>query len=216
MRPTGVKTARTTAPRRTSETSTPIRSASPARTPAILRSSGSRTSRLGRGRTRLGPGRCVRRDFHGHMIGTGPDAHNRGSPERSPEAISPCSCHHGGARHVTRTETPMGSPPRQPPIVGLPHGLVRRRDERIVAGVCAGVARWLGVDPIVVRLAVCILALANGAGLLVYLVAWAILQRNPPRESRQRPAPARARSGAASWPSRWVASPSGRCCWSAG
>jgi phage shock protein PspC (stress-responsive transcriptional regulator)/signal transduction histidine kinase len=81
----------------------------------------------------------------------------------------------GGARHVTRTETPMGSPPRQPPIAGLPHGLVRRRDERIVAGVCAGVARWLGVDPIVVRLAVCILALANGAGLLVYLVAWAIL-----------------------------------------
>jgi len=69
----------------------------------------------------------------------------------------------------------MGSPPRQPPIAGLPHGLVRRRDERIVAGVCAGVARWLGVDPIVVRLAVCILALANGAGLLVYLVAWAIL-----------------------------------------
>ena len=76
---------------------------------------------------------------------------------------------------MTRTETPMGSPPRQPPIAGLPHGLVRRRDERIVAGVCAGVARWLGVDPIVVRLAVCILALANGAGLLVYLVAWAIL-----------------------------------------
>jgi signal transduction histidine kinase/phage shock protein PspC (stress-responsive transcriptional regulator) len=68
----------------------------------------------------------------------------------------------------------MGSPPR-PPIAGLPHGLVRRRDERIVAGVCAGIARWLGVDPIVVRLAACILALANGAGLLVYLVAWAVL-----------------------------------------
>lgn len=69
----------------------------------------------------------------------------------------------------------MGSPPRQPPIAGLPHGLARRRDERIVAGVCAGVARWLGVDPIVVRLAACILALANGTGLLLYLVAWVVL-----------------------------------------
>jgi phage shock protein PspC (stress-responsive transcriptional regulator)/signal transduction histidine kinase len=69
----------------------------------------------------------------------------------------------------------MGSPPRPPPIAGLPHGLVRRRDERIVAGVCAGVARWLGLDPIVVRLAACILALANGAGLLLYLVAWVVL-----------------------------------------
>jgi signal transduction histidine kinase len=68
----------------------------------------------------------------------------------------------------------MGSPSR-PPIAGLPQGLVRRRDERMVAGVCAGVARWLGVDPIVVRLAACILALANGAGLLLYLVAWAVL-----------------------------------------
>jgi phage shock protein PspC (stress-responsive transcriptional regulator)/signal transduction histidine kinase len=73
----------------------------------------------------------------------------------------------------------MGSPPRQPPIAGLPHGLVRRRDERIVAGVCAGVARWLGVDPIVVRLAACILALANGAGLLLYVVAWVVLPDEP-------------------------------------
>jgi signal transduction histidine kinase/phage shock protein PspC (stress-responsive transcriptional regulator) len=45
----------------------------------------------------------------------------------------------------------------------------------MVAGVCAGVGRWLGVDPIVVRLAVCILALGNGAGLVLYLVAWAVL-----------------------------------------
>ncbi len=72
----------------------------------------------------------------------------------------------------------MGTPPR-PPIAGLPEGLVRRRDERMVAGVCAGVARWLGVDPIVVRLAACVLALANGVGLIVYLVAWAVLPDEP-------------------------------------
>jgi signal transduction histidine kinase len=68
----------------------------------------------------------------------------------------------------------MGSTPR-PPIAGLPDGLARRRDESVVAGVCAGVARWIGVDPIVVRLAACILALANGVGVLLYLVAWAVL-----------------------------------------
>ncbi|MGH9231650.1 MAG: ATP-binding protein [Acidimicrobiales bacterium] len=72
----------------------------------------------------------------------------------------------------------MGAPPRSP-IAGLPQGLVRRRDERMVAGVCAGVARWLGVDPIIVRLATCILALANGAGLLLYLVAWLVLPADP-------------------------------------
>jgi signal transduction histidine kinase/phage shock protein PspC (stress-responsive transcriptional regulator) len=49
----------------------------------------------------------------------------------------------------------------------------------MVAGVCAGVARWLGVDPIVVRLATCILALANGLGVVVYVVAWAIVPSAP-------------------------------------
>src|SRR5918995_5267512 len=68
----------------------------------------------------------------------------------------------------------MGPPPR-PPFAGLPDGLARRRDGRVVAGVCAGVARWIGVDPIVVRLAACILALANGVGVVLYLVAWAVL-----------------------------------------
>jgi phage shock protein PspC (stress-responsive transcriptional regulator)/two-component sensor histidine kinase len=58
---------------------------------------------------------------------------------------------------------------------GLPPGLVRRPDEHVVAGVCAGVARWLGVDPIIVRLAAVILALANGVGVFAYLVAWVVL-----------------------------------------
>jgi phage shock protein PspC (stress-responsive transcriptional regulator)/signal transduction histidine kinase len=84
----------------------------------------------------------------------------------------------------------MGTPPR-PPIAGLPEGLVRRRDERIVAGVCAGVARWLGLDPIVVRLAACVLALANGVGLVVYLVAWVVL----PDESVGVDTPARSQAG---------------------
>jgi signal transduction histidine kinase/phage shock protein PspC (stress-responsive transcriptional regulator) len=82
----------------------------------------------------------------------------------------------------------MGSPPR-PPIAGLPQGLVRPRDERMVAGVCAGVAQWLGVDPIVVRLAACILALANGVGLLLYVVAWAVLPDEAPDADEHATAP---------------------------
>jgi signal transduction histidine kinase/phage shock protein PspC (stress-responsive transcriptional regulator) len=69
---------------------------------------------------------------------------------------------------------PMATTSRSP-LAGLPPGLVRRRDERMVAGVCAGVGRWLGVDPIVVRLATVILALANGVGVVAYLVAWVVL-----------------------------------------
>jgi signal transduction histidine kinase len=46
-------------------------------------------------------------------------------------------------------------------------------DRRAVAGVCAGIARALGVDVTLVRLVFAVLALAGGAGILVYLALWA-------------------------------------------
>lgn len=54
--------------------------------------------------------------------------------------------------------------------------LVRRRDDRMVAGVCSGVADYLGVDVTVVRL-LTVLATIFGLGsvLIAYLIAWALL-----------------------------------------
>jgi signal transduction histidine kinase len=46
-------------------------------------------------------------------------------------------------------------------------------DERVIAGVCAGIARTLAVDPTLVRLVFALLALAGGAGVLLYLALWA-------------------------------------------
>ena len=46
-------------------------------------------------------------------------------------------------------------------------------DERVIAGVCAGIAQTLAVDPTLVRLVFALLALAGGAGVLLYLALWA-------------------------------------------
>jgi phage shock protein PspC (stress-responsive transcriptional regulator) len=46
-------------------------------------------------------------------------------------------------------------------------------DERVIAGVCAGIAQTLAVDPTLVRLVFALLALAGGAGILLYLALWA-------------------------------------------
>ncbi len=46
-------------------------------------------------------------------------------------------------------------------------------DERVIAGVCAGIARTLAVDATLVRLVFALLALAGGAGVLLYLALWA-------------------------------------------
>src|SRR5512133_4403002 len=46
-------------------------------------------------------------------------------------------------------------------------------DERVIAGVCAGIARALAVDVTLVRLVFTLLALAGGAGIALYLGLWA-------------------------------------------
>lgn len=54
--------------------------------------------------------------------------------------------------------------------------LVRRRDDRMVAGVCSGVATYLGVDVTVVRLlAVLGTVLGFGTVLVAYVVAWVLM-----------------------------------------
>jgi phage shock protein C len=76
-----------------------------------------------------------------------------------------------------------GQPPPAPPPPGGPAGprVVRRsRSERVVAGVCGGVGRYLGVDPVLLRIAFIILALANGLGVIAYVVAWVAIPEERP------------------------------------
>lgn len=48
--------------------------------------------------------------------------------------------------------------------------LVRSRNNRMLFGVCAGLADYLNVDPVIVRLLAVLLTLWNGVGLLIYFV----------------------------------------------
>ena len=53
--------------------------------------------------------------------------------------------------------------------------LLRRKNGRMVAGVCAGLAAYFKVDVNLVRLGFGVFTVFYGLGLLVYLIAWAIL-----------------------------------------
>ena len=60
--------------------------------------------------------------------------------------------------------------------------LVRSTTQAKVAGVCAGLAEYLHVDPTVVRVGWIVLTILPGAvvgGVLVYLVAWFIVPKAP-------------------------------------
>ncbi len=61
----------------------------------------------------------------------------------------------------------------------MPQGrLVRPRRGKMIAGVCAGVANWLGWDVTTVRLAFLLFGVF-GAGELVYVILWILAPKEP-------------------------------------
>ena len=54
--------------------------------------------------------------------------------------------------------------------------LTRRRDDRMVAGVCSGIADYLGVDVTLVRVAAVVAAVFSfGAAVVAYVAAWILM-----------------------------------------
>jgi phage shock protein C len=60
--------------------------------------------------------------------------------------------------------------------------LARSREHVMIAGVCGGIADWLGWDPTLVRVLYVVGSIVSVAfpGTIVYLILWAVM---PPAES---------------------------------
>lgn len=66
---------------------------------------------------------------------------------------------------MTTTSAPTDAPRR----------LTRARDDRIVGGVCGGIARYYDVDPVIPRIVLAVLAVFGGTGIAVYVFAWLLI-----------------------------------------
>ncbi|WP_188984288.1 PspC domain-containing protein [Saccharopolyspora thermophila] len=54
--------------------------------------------------------------------------------------------------------------------------LRRSRDDAMIAGICSGAARMVGVDPVIVRVLMLTATLLGfGTGILLYLACWLIV-----------------------------------------
>jgi phage shock protein PspC (stress-responsive transcriptional regulator) len=53
--------------------------------------------------------------------------------------------------------------------------LYRPRDDRIIAGVCSGIARRFGIEPIIVRILFVASLLLPGPQILIYLAGWLLI-----------------------------------------
>lgn len=60
-----------------------------------------------------------------------------------------------------------------------PKTLHRNVNNRVLAGVCSGLADYFAIDPILVRLAFVVVAFAGGTSILAYIILWIVM---PPAE----------------------------------
>ncbi len=59
--------------------------------------------------------------------------------------------------------------------------LYRSRQHKLIAGVCGGLAEWLGWDPTVVRVLYVVLSIASVAfpGIISYVILWMVMPKEP-------------------------------------
>jgi len=59
--------------------------------------------------------------------------------------------------------------------------LMRVRQGALIAGVCGGIAKWLGWDPTIVRVVYVMLTLLSAAfpGLILYILLWILMPLEP-------------------------------------
>jgi phage shock protein C len=57
--------------------------------------------------------------------------------------------------------------------------LVRRRQDRKIAGVCAGFAEYFDLDVTIIRVAWVLCVVCGGVGALAYIVCWIVIPEEP-------------------------------------
>jgi phage shock protein C len=53
--------------------------------------------------------------------------------------------------------------------------LYRSKTNRMIAGVCGGLAEHFNIDPTIVRIIIIALAIAGGPGILIYILLWIVV-----------------------------------------
>ena len=60
--------------------------------------------------------------------------------------------------------------------------LQRSRTEKMIGGVCGGLAAYFNVDPTLVRVLWVAITLIAGVGILLYLILWVVMPLEPPAQ----------------------------------
>src|SRR5438094_78045 len=105
----------------------------------------------------------------GRLRVDGPTMNNE--PQPPPSSTTP----EEGSMDSTTQSQPGPNAGWQQPQSGTRPPLVRSRTDRKIAGVAGGLAAYLGVDPLWIRIAFVVVSIPGGLGVLLYLLGWALI-----------------------------------------
>ena len=57
--------------------------------------------------------------------------------------------------------------------------LYRSTSDKVIGGVAGGLADYLNIDPVIVRIIFVLLAVFGGSGVLVYIILWIVIPEKP-------------------------------------
>ena len=84
----------------------------------------------------------------------------------------------GELREQDRYCSQCGRPLKPEVAPAGPERLMRDMADKKIAGVCAGLARYFGVDPVLVRLVFLVLAFSTGIGFIAYIIGWIVMPKD--------------------------------------
>ncbi|HVB04009.1 MAG TPA: PspC domain-containing protein [Chitinophagaceae bacterium] len=77
-------------------------------------------------------------------------------------------------------DEPLSEPGPQPASGQAPphisgKRLTRNENDKLLGGVCSGIANYFNIDPVIVRILFVVITIAWGSGILIYIILWATL-----------------------------------------
>ena len=107
-------------------------------------------------------------------IDTGPDPTGSGTGHERQEEPA--------AATATAELPPVGHG-GEPASAAGPHRLRRDMEHRLLGGVAAGLARYLDIDVVIVRVVFAVLTVLGGSGALIYVAAWLLVPADDEEET---------------------------------
>lgn len=92
---------------------------------------------------------------------------------------------HGGSGRVAtfintaREWLSVKTMPKPQPVEEEPRRVYRSASDKMLGGVCGGIAEYFNVDSVLVRLLFIALALSGGIGVIIYMLALFMIPKKP-------------------------------------